>query len=66
MGLEGLCDLSRAVSALEGGVLIVAVTVSSRGRRQGCQADTPQLRAAPHHFPFTHSTQTTPGWLTGR
>lgn len=51
---------------LGGGVTPVTVVVSGPGRRQGCQADVPQPRAALHHFLLTYSTSRMPGRLASQ
>ena len=44
----------------------MTVIMSGLGRRQGCQADRPQLRAALHRFLFMHSTSRMPGRLASQ
>lgn len=44
----------------------MTVIMSGPGRRQGCQADRPQLRAALHRFLFMYSTSRMPGRLASQ
>ena len=52
--------------ALGGGVTPVTAIMSGPGRRRGCQADRPQLRAALHRFLFVHSTSRMPSRLASQ